>query len=266
MAEVTLDKLRYFHRQLELLDGLQLLPGSLQNRDELEQVSIRIDSLLRTGYDWQAIAKQESKLPSSYWAALRIWLETGDLAAALNELTLEPELQQYGRVTRRLSMLLPVVMTVLAAAAVGTSFYYAIPKYLAIYDQLQRPPGRGLALLVQLRGSVWWWASPLGLLGVVVLVVGLSARRVKPLPLSLGSVTEAMPVGVNGDATLRWTALQREFLHWNAWRQFQLERRGRPRALICWYGGFLVLLTGSLTFWPFVEVLLEIGSMSRDWR
>lgn len=263
---MSLEKLRFFHQQLELLDKLQLLPGSLRNREELERVSIRIDSLLRTGYGWQAIAKQEYKLPASYWASLRIWLETGDLAAALNELTLEPELQQYGRVTRRLSMLLPLVMTILAATAVGTLFYYAMPRYLAIYEQLQRPPGRGLALLVQLRGSVWWWASPLGLLGLGILVLGVKARKAKPLPVSLGSITEATPSSVGDEEAVRWTTLQREYAYRRTWQQFEVERQGRPRAIICWYGGFLVLLTGALTFWPFVEVLLEISSIGRNWQ
>lgn len=269
MRNVSLEMIQRFHQQIAALERAGIPVHVIPN----DQSALRFCSLRERGFPLEDVAVQETGMPKRYWYALERWLESEDMPSSLELLTLEPVALQEARVSGRLAWIQPLILLLLASLSFYYAFYFVLPKYEMMYEQVRQVPGPWLSALLTLRSWLPVWAPVFACLGLIVVGTSLysslqSSRRRFPGVTHIASrLLESMKgrgVSETEDAESANEQVSRAIAT-NVYRQsLQREqfglRRVLPKTMSIVIGGTLVFASGLITLVPFVELLISIAS------
>ncbi len=274
MRNVSLEMIQRFHQQIAMLERAGV-PVQVSPNDES---AIRFCSLRERGFALEEISRQEMGMPKRYWYALERWLETEDMPSALELLTLEPAALKEASVSGRIAWIQPLILVLLASLSFYCAFYFVLPKYEMLYEQVNRAPGPWLAALVMVREWLPFWAPIVAFAALIFVSNNLSyslrssQRRFPGVAHFAGRLLESMkgrpsPSSIESETqnSEAMNAPVSQAIANNVYRQsLQQEqyglRRVLPRTLSIVIGGTLVLILGLITLVPFVELLISIAS------
>ncbi|WP_145078322.1 hypothetical protein [Aureliella helgolandensis] len=147
----------------------------------LESMASRIGRQLAAGVDLAGVVAADSTLPEAYRSAFLAWLEPEGQVQGFERLVAMPLATSKVRQQWEVNASQLYLLLFLAYLAVLYILSFTVPKFAALNDQLQKPPGLALQVLLVLRTwmPLWGTAIPviLGPIGLRKLFRWGSASR-----------------------------------------------------------------------------------------
>jgi type IV pilus assembly protein PilC len=155
-----------------ILDSLSVVAEENSSK-KLTEVVIDIQRRLRSGSSFgDSIAAQPNVFPGYYIAVCRAAELTGRLDDALEELAADLEREVASRRQLRSSLTYPVIVLMMATAAIIIMSAFVLPKFRSFYSGLGAKLPLPTRMLLGFTNFIsnWWWL--LAIIAVVLLVVG----------------------------------------------------------------------------------------------
>ena len=157
MNDSPLQQLHRFHTEIVSVasTGLPIDVGCPAEYETfnafLESMASRIGRQLAAGVDLAAVVAADSTLPETYRSAFLAWLEPQGQVRGFERLVAMPLATSKVRQQWEVNASQLYLLLFLAYLAVLYILSFTVPKFAALNDQLQKPPGLALQVLLVLR-------------------------------------------------------------------------------------------------------------------
>lgn len=172
MSDVSVESIAQFHQELGALSALGLKFDLGDETDSqaldhrLREFGDAIRSRVQNGESIEQSVEYEPSLPNRYRSSLSSWIKTGDPTVALDSLAAPAHASSKLHETVRLSIHYPLVILILAYAVLIWQCLYTVPKFVALYQQVNHEPDFAVSLMVQCQRWLPVWSVFLPVLGI----------------------------------------------------------------------------------------------------
>lgn len=180
MDRVSLDEFSALNDQLSALAKagvpLDIVLGDA-NRSAakaLERIRATVVRRVQRGENLEeAISGDDDDIPSSYRSLLQVGINSGSIAAGLDDSNRVAESIENSRYTLESAVVYPLVVCLLVYVGLVGSCLYLVPVLEGQYESLRREPGPALRVLQTLRDMLPYWVA----IPPVVFLLALAAWK-----------------------------------------------------------------------------------------